>query len=88
MVEPAFGVNIGVGSERSRRGFKDGRQKAMRRLIKFERRILYDDSEGGNHDLENETSLLFRNGSRMHVEDSGLDMEHKAKCGVDDTEIR
>ena len=47
-----------------------------------------EDSEGGNHDLENETSLLLRNGSRMHVEDSGLDMEQEAKCGVDETEIR
>ena len=55
---------------------------------KDEPRILYKGSEGGNHDLENETSLLLRNGSRMHVEDSGLDMEHEAKCGVDDTEIR
>ena len=62
--------------------------EASDQIRKDEPRILYEDSEGGNHDLENETSLLLRNGSRMHVEDSGLDMEQEAKCGVDDTEIR
>ena len=62
--------------------------EASDQIRKDEPRILYEDSEGSNHDLENETSLLLRNGSRMYVEDSGLDMEQEAKCGVDDTEIR
>ena len=62
--------------------------EASDQIRKDEPRILYEDSEGGNHDLENETSLLLRNGSRMHVVDSWLDMKDKAKCGVDDTEIR
>ena len=45
--------------------------EASDQIRKDEPRVLYEDSEGGNHDLENETSLILRNGSRMHVEDSG-----------------
>ena len=69
-------------------GWETKGYEASDQIRKDEPRILCEDSEGGNHDLENETSLLLRNGSRMHVEDSGLDMEQEAKCGVDDTEIR
>ena len=62
--------------------------EASDQIRKEEPRILCEDSKGSNHDLENETSLLLRKGSRMYVEDSGLGMEQEAKCGVDDTEIR
>ena len=34
---------------------------------KDEPKILYEDSEGGKNDLENETSLLIRYDNRMHI---------------------
>ena len=45
--------------------------EASDQIRKDEPRILCEDSEGGSHDLENETSLPLRNGGRMHVDDSG-----------------